>query len=269
MNRVCELNDKNLDGICMDGIYLDRIQVRREKASALEEKKWLYVTDDAVTARRLRDQGEAVLIWFHQGNQDQDFSDFVFAAEDPRHLDPEYVEKVYRRLKGLSWDILETPRCLVRETSVEDVEDFYRIYADPSITRFMEGLYPDIEQEKAYVREYIEKVYTFFEFGVWTVAEKESGNVIGRAGFSYREGFAEPELGFIIGVPWQRRGYGEEVCRAIMKYGWETLGFESVQALVEADNEISLRLCRRLGFCQTELITLNGKTYRRLVAGRP
>ena len=253
----------------MYGIYLDRIQVRREKTSALEEKKWLYVTDDAVTARGLRDQGEAVLIWFHQGNQNQDFSDFVFAAEDPGHLDPEYVEKVYRRLKGLSWDILETPRCLVRETSVEDVEDFYRIYADPSITRFMEGLYPDIEQEKAYVREYIEKVYTFFEFGVWTVVEKESGNVIGRAGFSYREGFAEPELGFIIGVGWQRRGYGEEVCRAIMKYGWETLGFERVQALVEADNEISLRLCRRLGFCQTELITLNGKTYRRLLAGRP
>ena len=36
---------------------------------------------------------------------------------------------------------------------------------------------------------------------------------------SEREGFAEPELGFIIGVGWQRRGYGEEVCRAIMKYG--------------------------------------------------
>ena len=73
---------------------------------------------------------------------------------------------------------------------MEDVEDFYRIYADPSITRFMEGLYPDVEQEKEYVREYIEKVYTFFEFGVWTVVEKESGSVIGRAGFSYREGFA-------------------------------------------------------------------------------
>ena len=250
-------------------IYLDRIQVRSGRSSASEEEKWLYVTDDGRTARGLRDQGEAVLIWFHPGNRDQDFSDFVFAAEDPRNLDPEYVEKVYLRLKGISWDILETRRCLVRETSVEDVEDFYRIYADPSITRFMEGLYPDVEQEKEYVREYIEKVYTFFEFGVWTVVEKESGSVIGRAGFSYREGFTEPELGFIIGVPWQRRGYGREVCLAIMKYGWERLGFERVQALVEKDNDISLHLCRRLGFCQTNFVTLNGKLYRRLVAERP
>ena len=80
----------------------------------------------------------------------------------------------------------------------------------------MEGLYPDREQEREYIRQYIEKIYTFYEFGVWTVVERESGAVIGRAGFSYREGYNEPELGFIIGVPWQHRGYAEEVGRGIL-----------------------------------------------------
>lgn len=227
------------------------------------------MTDDVRRAYALQDAGEAVLIFLHPGNRDQDFSGFLFAVEDPEDLEPEYVERVYRRLKGLPWYILQTSRCVVRETVPEDVDAFYRIYSDPAITEFMEDLYPEVEAEKQYVREYIEKVYTFFGFGVWTVLEKESGAVIGRAGFSYREGFEDPELGFIIGVPWQRRGYAEEVCRAVLAYGWTALAFEQVQALVETENIPSLHLCGKLGFSRGDLIRLEEKEYYRLLLQNP
>lgn len=239
--------------------YLDRIQVPSMEESVL------YVTDDAEVAERLQDRGEAVLIYLNDGNRDRDFSGFLYAVEDPQSLEPDFVEKVYRRMKGLPWNILETERCLIRETTPEDVDAFYRIYSDPAITKYMEGLYPDVEQEKQYIREYIEKIYSFLEFGVWTVVEKDRGEVIGRAGFAYREGYDEPELGFIIGVPWQRQGYAEEVCRAILKYGWETLKFIRVQVLVEPENEASLHLCRRLGFQEKERVNLQGKQYVRLL----
>lgn len=239
------------------------------KVSAEGEQGILYVTDDRETAQTLREKGEPVLIYLHSGNRGQDFSGFLFAVEDPEDLEPEYVERVYRRLKGLPWHILQTARCVVRETVTEDVDAFYRIYSDPAITEFMEDLYPEVEAEKHYVREYIEKVYTFFGFGVWTVLEKESGAVIGRAGFSYREGFEDPELGFIIGVPWQRRGYAEEVCRAVLAYGWTALAFERVQALVETENIPSLHLCWKLGFSRGDLIRLEEKEYYRLLLHNP
>lgn len=225
----------------------------------------LYITDNADKARKLRDDGQAVLVYLHEGNRIQDFSDFIFAVENPEELDSDYLERVYRRLKGLPWNILETARCLVRETTVEDVEAFYHIYKDPAVTKFTEGLYPDIEEEKQYVREYIEKIYTYYEFGVWTVLEKKSGTVIGRAGFSCREGYSEPELGFIIGVPWQRKGYAEEVCRAILKFGREILGFETVQVLVETENEASLNLCRKLGFEGEERVMLGEREHYRMI----
>lgn len=252
--------------------YLDRVQVPRIDRAGIEaleaEPAVLYVTDDAQAARNLRAGGEAVLIYLHGNDQEQDFSDFLYAVENPEDLDPEYVDKVYRRLKGLPWDILETERCLIRETTPEDVDDFFRIYSDPAITKYMEGLYPEPEQEKQYIREYIEKVYAFYEFGVWTVVERKSGAVIGRAGFAFREGYADPELGFIIGVPWQRKGYAEEVCLAILDYGWRALGFDRVQALVEPGNEVSLRLCGKLGFREEERVKLQGKIYVRLVLGK-
>lgn len=255
--------------------YLRRIRIPRSGDGA-EPQAWLgeeecpamYVTDDLETARKLRDCGQPVLIYLHQGNREQDFSEFLYAVEDPEGLDPEYLDKVYRRLKGLPWNILETERCLIRETTPEDVDDFYQIYSDPAITKYMDNLYPEIEQEKQYIREYIEKVYTFYEFGVWTVVERASGSVIGRAGFAYREGYQEPEMGFIIGVPWQRRGYAEEVCRGALKYGWEILGFQRVQAMVEPGNEASLRLCEKLGFEEEGTVMVGEKRYVRLVAVR-
>jgi len=225
----------------------------------------LYITDYAEKARELRDQGKAVLVYFHEGNGDQDFSDFIFAVEDPEHLSSDYLERVCRRLKGLPWKILETERCIVRETTVEDVEAFYQIYSDPAVTRYMEKLYPEIEQEKQYVREYIEKIYTYYEFGIWTVLEKAGGAVIGRAGLSCREGYKEPELGFIIGVPWQRKGYAEEVCRAVLHFGRDSLGFERIQVLVRPDNEASVRLCHKLGFRGTERVTEQGCEYYRML----
>lgn len=225
----------------------------------------LYVTDDVQTANRLKEAGEAVLIALHEGNAGQNFNNFRYAIEGMEEPDAEYAERVYRRLKGLPWKILETDRCLIRETTVEDVDSFYQIYSHPRITKYMENLYPEVEREKQYVREYIEKVYGFYEFGVWTVTEKKTGVIIGRAGFAYREGYDIPELGFIIGVPWQGRGYAEEVCRGILNYGRDRLGFEKVQAFVETNNEASLKLCDKLGFCAVEELQLNGREYFRLL----
>lgn len=245
-------------------VYLKEIEVETEGHRGV-----LYLTDDAGTARGLREAGEAVLIYLHPGNRDQDFSGFLFAVEDPEDLEPEYIERAYRRLKGLPWNILRTARCLIRETIPEDVESFYQIYSHPAITEYMEGLYPEVEEERQYVRDYIEKVYTFFGFGVWTVIERETGAVIGRAGFSYREGFDEPELGFTIGVPWQRRGYAEEVCRAVLAYGWSALEFQQVQALVEPENIPSIRLCEKLGFRKGEVVDVGKKEYYCFVVRKP
>lgn len=241
-------------------IYYREIEVRTEETQGV-----LYLTDDERKARELKAAGEAVLIYLHPGNREQDFSGFLFAVEDPEDLETEYIERAYRRLKGLPWNILRTMRCLIRETVPDDVDAFYQIYSHPSITEYMEGLYPDVEEEKQYVREYMEKVYTFFGFGVWTVVEQAAGTVIGRAGLSYREGFDEPELGFIIGVPWQRRGYAEEVCRAVLAYGWSALEFQRIQALVEVENAPSLRLCEKLGFCWNARLTLGDREYYRLL----
>ncbi len=225
----------------------------------------LLITDSASFAEKAVAAGGAVLVFLHEKNREQDFAGARYAFEAPQELDIEYLEQVYRRCAGLPWDVLDTERCHLRETTVADVEDFYRIYAEPSITEYMEDLYDTPEQEKEYTRKYIENVYGFYGFGVWTVVKKDTGEVIGRAGISYREGFEVPELGFVIGVPWQGQGYAYEVCRAVLQYGHEQFGFEQIQAFVEPGNKVSLHLCAKLGMIFEEMENLRQKSYMRLV----
>lgn len=215
----------------------------------------LYLTDDPQVYEMLASAypsgssgGPPVLVYLHPGNGDADFGDARYALEEPEETEPEYLERVYRRCHNLPWEILVTKRCWLRETVEADVDSFWQMYQDVEITRYTQRLYPTLEAEREYVREYRRLVYAFYEFGVWTVLDRQSGAVVGRAGLSVREGYDLPELGFVIHQEWQGRGIAGEVCREILQYARESLGFEQIQALVHEENAVSLHLCRKLGF---------------------
>lgn len=214
-------------------------------------KDILYITDESEIYASLRKKDCYVLPYLHEGSRSEDFPGAVWLVENLEETDRESLELAYRRLAGLPWDILETGRCRVREMTVEDVDSFYQIYAEPSITAYMENLFADRDEEIAYTKDYIEKVYAFYGYGMWTVLEKENGAVIGRAGIIWREGYDLPELGFVIGVPWQGKGYAYEVCKAVLRYAKEELSMVRVQVLVRTGNKKSLRLCEKLGFVRS------------------
>ncbi len=228
-------------------------------------EKVLWVTDCVAWGLQLQQTGQAVLMYLHEGNGRDDYSAFRYAMMHPEELDLEYFELIYRRIKRLPWDILETERLYLRESMVEDVDAFYEIYKEPAITAYMENLFPTREEERTYINDYIDKVYAFYDFGIWTVVEKASSKVIGRVGLSYREGYEEPELGFVIGVPWQGRGYAYEVCTAVLDYGRCMLGFERVQAFVKPGNKASIALCEKLGFTECERPMLDGEEHIRFI----
>ena len=182
------------------------------------------------------------------------------------NIEWEYLQKVYQCFTGKPWEITQTKRCMIREMSTEDVDDLYELYDSPLVTRYMEGLFPNKEQERQYIRDYIENVYEYYEFGTWLIHRKEDGRLIGRAGFNYRPGFDAVELGFIIGEPYWRNGYAYEVCNHLMEIGKSVYEFDRVQAMVKKENKASIRLLEKLGFTYMENILLDGEDYQRYLA---
>ena len=89
----------------------------------------------------------------------------------------------------------------------------------------------------------------------------EDGRIIGRAGYSVRNGFDDIELGFLVGTEYQRQGYATEACRAILDYGKEVLQLDSVQTLVKAENTVSIHLCEKLGFKIVDQVDVEENIY--------
>lgn len=232
------------------------------KTGAPEFEEILMITDEPQTAQELLDAGCYVIILYHERNRQMKFPPVRYGVEDLFLLEYQAYEEAYRRLAGLPWDILETGRLKVRESTVADVDEFYRIYKEPSITLYMENLYQDRDAELAYMRAYIDQIYGFYGYGLWTVILKKTGQVIGKAGLSVREGYEMPELGFVIDVEHQHQGYGYEVCAAILNYAKNELAFDDVQALVKNGNSFSIHLLDKLGFVFVRDVTERNSDYR-------
>ena len=239
----------------------DNVPLQAENAKLPDT---LFITDNAACQMILKTNKLPVIVYLHEENANEIFSHAEYAIEQIEEVEYESLKLAYLRLTGQPWTILTTARCEVRETTTDDADSFYEIYKEPSITRYMEDLYDDKAAEVAYIQDYIRNVYAFYGYGMWTVLEKNSGEVIGRAGISWREGFDIPELGFVIAVSYQHQGYAYEVCKAILEYGKTELGFTCIQALVMSENVSSKALCQKLGFKYKSNVVVDNVQYDRL-----
>lgn len=261
-----DLRRHNIDYAFKNIITNDSSGVKEDiRTEYVNPEQILFVSDLTVICSELTDKGYYVLPYRHAYNREEIFESnrYFYIAEQLEEMDYESLDMAYRRLAGLPWTIITTKRCVIRETTTDDVDAFYQIYKEAAITEYMEDLYSDRNEEIAYIQDYIKKVYHFYGYGMWTVVEKKNGQIIGRAGISWQEGFDLPELGFVIGVPWQRKGYAYEVCTAILRYAKEELGMERVQALVMKGNEKSAGLCEKLGLVCEDEVCLEGIMYLR------
>lgn len=200
-----------------------------------------------------------------------DFSEETYRGVDMlvegfEEVDVQFLERVYQREHHIPWTIATTERCVIRELTLEDLDDLFALYAEDGMTDYTEPLYP-YEEEKAYQRAYIDNMYRYFGYGLWLVYSAADHKLIGRAGLEHREyhGETELELGYLIGKPYQGKGYGTEIGKAILDYAKAYTGFERINTLIEDGNAASEKLSKKLGFEHMEDFVSDGKIMHRFV----
>ena len=99
--------------------------------------------------------------------------------------------------------------------------------------RFLDGL----EARKAYAP----------GLGVWASVERESGRLAGTLILKPLVEGPEIEVGYHLARWAWGRGFATEGARALLRYGFETVGLDRIVAVVHPDNGASLRVIERLG----------------------
>jgi RimJ/RimL family protein N-acetyltransferase len=143
--------------------------------------------------------------------------------------------------------VLETPRLVLREIALTDLDFLAALMADPEVMRF----YPKClsrEETEAWMRLQWER-YGRDGHGVWLVLDRATGQPRGRAGLSVQivDGTPEPEVGYMIDRAFWRRGLATEAALAIRDYAFDSLGKRRVISLVRPENVPSQGVARKLG----------------------
>ena len=212
----------------------------------------LYIADSERLLRQLQDLGAASCGYSHSGNGGQAPKRADYILMEPQWVDRDSLVKIWQRQRRLPWTILETARCVVREFVPEDLEAIRALY-DEEAERFLEAPSEDTEKERKILEAYIDRVYRLCGYGHWAVISRQTGELIGRIGFSFPNSSApgpapDASFGYLVRKDMRGKGIAREVCAALIEYGFSQLGFELIGADTALSNTASDKILRSFGF---------------------
>lgn len=169
----------------------------------------------------------------------------VTLLEDPSEVSVNYLNQVYCHAVKVPATIAETQRCFIREMTAEDMNSLYEILTDEETAKYLPAKAGTKEEELEKLISYVSCVYSFFGYGYWGVFSKETGELIGRAGF--KEGEFPLEAGYVIKRSYWNQGYATEVLTVLVKYAEEELGCTEIHANIDERNTASLQVAEKCG----------------------
>jgi ribosomal-protein-alanine N-acetyltransferase len=156
--------------------------------------------------------------------------------------------------------ILETERLLMRRLVAADLDELYALYRDPEIRRYFPEGTLTLEETQEELAWFLNGHPDHPELGLWATIHKPTGTFIGRCGLLpwNIDDVDEVEVAYLIATPWQRQGLGAEAARALVRYGFETLGLKRLIALIDPEHEASIRTARSTGLTFEKEVEIEG-----------
>ena len=147
---------------------------------------------------------------------------------------------------------LATKRLVLRGLRVADSYDMYEYARRSDVTRYLTwNPHPNREYTKESL-EYILTRYRAGEFFDWAVIWHEDGEpgdkMIGTCGFTrfdYSNNSAE--IGYVINPEFRGRGIAGEAARRVIRFGFEDLGLNRIEARYMDGNIASRKVMEKLG----------------------
>ena len=142
---------------------------------------------------------------------------------------------------------IETVRLYLRPLAEADLDSLHQIWTEPGVRQY---LWDDEVIPKERTSSIIQISLASFEtngFGLWSVFLRSARAMIGFCGFWH---FHEPrrlELLYGIAASRWRQGFASEVARAMIRYGFEELSFDRIEASTDAANLVSTRVMKAVG----------------------
>ena len=149
--------------------------------------------------------------------------------------------------------VLETGRLRLRGFRRGDLDAHAATLGNPVVTRHLTG--EPFSREESWRRLMMAVgQWPLLGYGYWAVTLKDNNRLVGQCGFADFERAmepdirGEPEMGWIFDPSVHGQGVAFEACSAALAWADDNLDASNYPAIINLDNEPSIRLAERLGF---------------------
>lgn len=144
--------------------------------------------------------------------------------------------------------IFETERLLLRRLTPEDAGDYFSFASSPIVTaQTTWDIHRTIDDSKNYIHKVLRRYENREEYH-WGIVYKATSRIIGRTGLIRIDpDHNKAELGYVISDAYWNQGITTEATFQVVKYAFEELGFNRIEARCNAGNIGSYRVMEKLG----------------------
>lgn len=179
---------------------------------------------------------------------EQDWPDMNAYADAKTGIITEIKERARRSAASVQVIEIGTDRLLLRGWRPCDLAPWAAINADPEVREHLGGPLTRAESDASVAR--FQAGFAERGYGWWALEERATGQLIGFAGLDPVDEwmpFSGVEIGWRLTRAAWGKGYATEAARAVLGFGFGTLGLSEVVALTTTGNRRSQAVMRRIG----------------------
>jgi len=154
--------------------------------------------------------------------------------------------------------VLETERLILRQFSPADAGLILELLNEPS---FIQNIGDRGVRTLADAERYMETgpvaSYARNGFGLYLVFLKESHESIGMCGLIKRDALDDVDVGYAFLPRYWSKGYAIESVRAVLEYARNIVQLKRVVAIVDPNNQGSIRVLEKAGFQFEKMVRLS------------
>ena len=143
---------------------------------------------------------------------------------------------------------LETERLILRKMTLEDVEAIFAYSSDPEVSRYtLWDTHRSIEDSRAFLELEVSKRERGGEPD-WGIVYKGDHRLVGTCGIiSWEPHHARAEIGYALSREYWGQDLMPEAARAMIRFGFERMSLNRIEARCIAENAASARVMEKAG----------------------
>lgn len=146
---------------------------------------------------------------------------------------------------------LETERFILRKLSFDDADDLFDYFSNDEVTKYYDlDSFVEVRQARDLIQSWNSR-YLENKGYRWAITVKPDNRVIGTCGYhNWAKEHFKAEIGYELHPTYWRQGVMREVLQEIMRFGFEDLGLNRIEAFIDPDNINSRYLLEKTGFSE-------------------